>query len=325
MKTVWKYPAALALASITTPSFAGSGLVVQPVQIGRETIRYDQGVPTLDLRLARGAVQIQPRGFDHGSLAFNVAIYNDGPLPATVDVTNFSLAAGDQRLAVFTHDELVGKAKKRAFWTQMAIAAVSGLAAGIASTQTTTYRTKHVSRHGVSRDYVIAPSAAGQFQASLISAGGAASVYQVQQRLDRTRAQLGDEVVQMTTINPGESYAGYIVVDKIKAKALPQRVQLMVHWNNEAYNFAFQIAPDGTPAPAFTNLTPAEPPRAPRSLPAGMVVAAPVAPRPPVTRALATASGSAPYKPTLIASRARPAPASARSMVDPSLEISVSN
>lgn len=305
---------ALVSMSISTVASAGSGVVVQPIQIGQETVRFTQGVATLDLRQRQGAVQIQSAGLDHGGLAFNIAVYNDGVMPVNIDIGNFRAIVGTVQTPVLTKDQLVNKAEKRAFWTQMAVAAVGGLAAGIAASQTTHYRSTTVSRRGVSRTYFSAPSVAGQFQAASITAGTGASVYQIQERLDRTREALGNDIVQMTTVNPGDSYAGRIVLQKISDKSLPQHIQLTVVWNGETYPFAFQMAKDGTPAPAFTNLTPAEPAAAaPRPIPARYTP-------PPVPVRIAEAE---PYVPVMPMRRAAPSVPAVRPMVDPSLEIKV--
>src|SRR3546814_4601532 len=62
-------------------------------------------------------------------------------LPANIDITNFSVQAGEQSLAVFSRHDLEKKAKNRAMWTQIGIAALGGLAAAGAATQRDTYRT----------------------------------------------------------------------------------------------------------------------------------------------------------------------------------------
>ncbi len=80
----------------------------------------------------------------------------------------------------------------------------------------------------------------------------------MQNRLDRTIADLGDSAVQTSTIDPGQTYGGKIVLAKIKTGSLPQQVTLTVNWNGESYPFSFQLARAGTPAPVFTALTPPE-------------------------------------------------------------------
>src|SRR3546814_18150570 len=76
---------------------------------------------------------------DHGSLAFFVGVYNAGQLPANIDITNFSVQAGEQSLAVFSRHDLEKKAKHRAMWTQIGIAALGDLAAAGAASKRDTY------------------------------------------------------------------------------------------------------------------------------------------------------------------------------------------
>src|SRR3546814_9151992 len=84
--------------TVTGQAAAKEKFVVQPVQVGAETVRYEQGVATVELFNRQGSVQIQPLPVDHGSLAFYVSVYNAGQLPANIDITNFSVQAGEQSL-----------------------------------------------------------------------------------------------------------------------------------------------------------------------------------------------------------------------------------
>lgn len=241
---------------LSVPATASAGEpVVQPVQIGAETVRYDRAVPTLDLRQQRGAVQIRPLPMDHGSLAFSVAVFNGGEAPVNIDTSNFTVTSGTQTLGVFSVDQLIAKAKNRAMWSQIGVAALGGLAAAAAASQRDTYRSTLYTPRGVYRGYYSAPSAMGQLQATAIVAGTGVGLVAIQNQLDRTREALGNDVVQMSTVNPGASYAGKIVLHKIKRAKLPQRVTITVNWNEEQYAFAFQMAKAGTPAPVFTALT----------------------------------------------------------------------
>ena len=228
--------------------------LIQPVQVGSETVRYDQGVATVELFNRQGSVQIQPMPVDHGSLAFFVGVYNAGQLPANIDISNFSIQAGEQPLAIFSRHELEKKAKNRAMWTQIGIAALGGLAAAGAASQRDTYRSSFYTPRGSYHGYYSAPSAIGQIQAAAITAGTGYAIYNVQQRLDQTRRELADSVVQLSTIDPDRSYGGKIVLAKIKDKKLPKVVTINLDWNGERYPFSFRLVKPGTPAPVYTNL-----------------------------------------------------------------------
>lgn len=272
------YAAALALLGAPAPSFAGDKRIVHPVQVGSESVRFEQGVATVDLEKGRGAVQITPLPFDHGSLSFSVAVLNSGTEPANIDIFNFVSRAGAQELPVFSKDELESKAKNRAMWASIALAAVGGLGAAAAASQRDHYRSTLLTPRGTYRYSFSAPSTAGQIQAAALVAGTGYGIAQIQSRLDATRAALGANIVQLTTVDPGESYAGQIVLTKIKAKALPQRVDMVVRWNGEEFPFAFLVAKRGTAAPEWKPIavsSPAAPAEPASTLPP--VAAAPAA------------------------------------------------
>ncbi len=250
--------------------------LVQPVQVGAETLRYDRGVPTLDLQMQQGSVQIRPLPMDHGSLAFSIAVFNAGRSPANFGIENLVVQAGEQSLAVFSVDQLIGKAKSRALWKQIGIGVLGGLAAGAAASQRDTYYGSYHSRYGSFYSSYSAPSAIGQLQATAIAAGTGYSIAVIQSNLDKTREALGDTVIQTTTLDPGQSYAGKIVLQKVSSTKRPERVSIVVNWNGEQYPFAFQLAKPGTPAPAFTAIVPTVAPIVDRAAPAQ-----PAAPPPP--------------------------------------------
>jgi len=255
---ITKGVAALICFSMSTQALAGQA-VVHPVQIGKETARFDQGEVTLDLEGKNGVIQVSPLGWDHGGLVFSVAVYNDSDAPSNFDIDNVSVTAGSQSLTVFSREELEKKAKNRAMWTQIGLAALGGVAAAAAASQRDHYRATFVTPRGVYRSYFSAPSASGQVAAAASIGAAGVGIATVQRNLDETRAALRDEIIQRTTVDPHSFYAGRIVLDKIKSRNLPQDVRLTVRWNGEEYPFGFQVAKSGTQAPPFTALTTVKP------------------------------------------------------------------
>jgi len=185
-------------------------------------------------------------------------VFNGAGQPANLDLGNFSAQAGPQSLGVMTVNRLVKNAKNRAWWKQFGMAMVGGMAAGTAASQRDTYTGSVYTPYGSVHSIYSAPSAMGQVQAMAIAGGTAYGIVSIQNRLDQTVEALGNEVVQTSTIYPGQTYAGKIVLEKIRSTSLPQRVMLTVTWNGEQYPFAFQLAKDGTPAPVFTAITSAD-------------------------------------------------------------------
>lgn len=251
MKYLFRAIAPVVFCAISAQAFAAPKLLIQPVQMAEESIRYNHGVPTVDQASTGGSVQVRPAPVDHGSLAFNVAVFNDSRQSANLDVTNFTLTSEGVTVAALTVDALEKKAKSRAAWSQVGLALVGGIGAAAAASQRDTYRSSLYTRHGSYHSYYSAPSVAGQIQATAIAAGTGVGIAAIQSRLDQKLDELGNDVIQMTTVSPGESYAGLIVFEKVKLPALPARVTMTVNWNGIGYPFTFQIAKPGTPAPAF--------------------------------------------------------------------------
>jgi hypothetical protein len=248
------------LAAISSTAVAAPKMVVQPVQLAEESIRYNHGIPTIDQFSTGGSVQVRPAPLDHGSLAFNIAVYNTGTQSINIDVANFTLMAGEVTVTAQTADRLQQKAQSRAAWAQFAVAMAGGLSAVAAASQRDTYRSTFVTPRGTYRSYYSAPSAYGQLQATAAIAGAGLGVAAIQTQLDKTLDELGSQIVQITTVDPGESYAGTIVFEKVKITKLPQQVTMIVDWAGQKYPFTFQLAKPGTPAPAFkpTPIVPAD-------------------------------------------------------------------
>jgi hypothetical protein len=244
----------VAFATVSAPALADDKWVVQPIQTGTESARFVKGVPTVELEMKDGIARITPLPLDHGMLSFTVAVYNDGERPMNFGIENVAPASGGRPVRVLSKTQLVKKAQNRAFWSQFGLAMLGGVAAGAAASQRDYYTSTFVTPRGTYRSFFSAPSVAGQWQAAGLTAGTVGGIALIQLQLDRTIQALGDEIVQTTTVDPGESYAGRIVLDKFDPGKLPSQVVVQLNWNGEAYPFTFQIAKPGTAAPVFTTL-----------------------------------------------------------------------
>ena len=219
------------VSALAVPTFAAAETAVYPIQTGKETVRYLQGTPTLDLESDSGAVQITPLPLDHGGLSFRIAVYNKSLRAANFDANYVRVTAGAQTLAVFSKDQLVRKAKSRAMWSQIGIAVLAGAAAAAASQAyaTNTYQSyTSTPWGGVSHIAQWRDNSVGVVGAAAAAAAGTAGIVGIQNRLDYTVRNLGSEIVQTTTIDPDASYAGRIVIEKIKDATLPRDVLITV-------------------------------------------------------------------------------------------------
>lgn len=93
------------------------------------------------------------------------------------------------------------------------------------------------------------PEPRGQLQAQDISLNTAWSIAAIQDQLDHTIELINDHVVQRTTVDPGSTYGGLIIMDKLKQGDPPFELHFDVDWNGERYPFAYVMQKPGKPVP----------------------------------------------------------------------------
>jgi hypothetical protein len=242
---------ALALVTTACPAFSET-LSLYPVQTGAETVRYQTGIPTLNLETPTGAIEITPAAFDHGHVSFNVGVYNKGAQPSNFGIENISAKLQDHDIAILSSSELQKRAKSRAAWSQVGIALLAGAAAAAASTAHTTQTSYgrfstprgHYSWASSYRDNTI-----GVLGATAAVAGGAVGIVGIQKRLDFTLANLSDEIIQTTTVDPDSSYGGKFVIEKAANIKAPYDVRVVISWNGASYPFVFRATKEGQNVP----------------------------------------------------------------------------
>ena len=240
---------ACALLLLATPADAGKPFDIHGLIIGNEGARYVKGVATLDLQQQLGAIELRSLGFYNNRPMFAIALYNGGPEPVNIGLEDIHVAANGTPLRVFPVEELERQAKHKAWWSQFAIAMLGGVSAGLASSQRDTYHSTITSRYGTYTIHSSYPSLAGQLQADNISLNTAWSIAAIQDQLDHTIELINDHVVQRTTVDPGSTYGGLIITDKLKQGDPPFELHLDVDWNGERYPFAYVMQKPGRPVP----------------------------------------------------------------------------
>lgn len=243
---------ALALCALlvcATSAEAGKPFDVHGLIVGNEGARYVKGVPTLDLQQQRGAIQLRSMGFHNNRPMFAIAFYNGGQDPVNIALEDIHVSSDGAPLAVFSVEELERQAKHKAWWTKFGLAMVGGLGAAAASSQRDYSRGTITGPYGTYSIHTSYPSLAGQLQADRIQANTAFGMAAIQYQLDATLELLNNHVVQRTTIDPGSSYAGLIVLDKLKKGDPPFELRLNVDWNGERYPFAYVIQKPGRQVP----------------------------------------------------------------------------
>jgi hypothetical protein len=198
--------------SLPSTAIASERLVVQAVPLGAETVRYKQGVPTLDLWTEGGGVQITPMPMAEGRVNFAVAVFNNLNQPVNFGGSNITALNGANPVKILTLEDAIHRAEKKAFWTSFGIALLGGLAAGAAASQRNTYHSTAYTPYGTYHFRGSYPSLAGQVQANQIANDTAYTLAALQYRLDETRERLANNLVQLNTVDPGQMYGGRIIL-----------------------------------------------------------------------------------------------------------------
>ena len=251
--------ASVALVSTAQPVYAKKRVEIQAEQIGSESVRFYKGTPTVDLTLGRGAVQVTPHNIQDKRVAFVVTVYNDGTQPINFGIADVSASINSSSIAILSKDDLIRKAENKALWSQIGMALLGGVAAGLAASQTNTYSARTYTPYGTYSSYYSVPSLAGALQAQSITNSTAYGISAIQYKLDLARETLTNDVLQLTTVDPGKGFSGVVVLDKPKKTQLPLNIKLNVSLNGQTYPFAFRVVEQGTPLPVWTQITPLEP------------------------------------------------------------------
>jgi len=231
-----KKVAAIAALSVFAAGCAAQNYVASPLAQGDDQIRYTQGIPTTLADKQNGSIQLTSVGFNDGRLIFGAAAFNKGAKPANFGLENVTVSSSGQVLRVYSRDELAHEAKVKAAWAAVATA-LAGAAAAYGASQAAYQHTNGTiitPRGGLisyqQTTYDPAVAAAGA------AAAGAATAYginSIKNSLDQTIANLNGTVLQINTVNPGQSIGGEIVVDLPKSKTYPQPLEVSIRWNGE--------------------------------------------------------------------------------------------
>lgn len=216
---------AVALAT-SSPALAGN-YASRPLPSAADAVTYNKGTPVMTRETATATITVLPTEAYFGRPSFLVEVTNHGTAPINFGVENIAASVAGEKKPTVVYDRktMEAQAQNRAGWATV-LATLAAASAGTSYYSSTThtpygsYRT-----HGSYRNAYASQAAADRYT-SAISAG-----------LEARLADARENAIQTTTIQPGESYGGRIVISKPKAK-LPGALTLTVM--GEA--FAFTIA-----------------------------------------------------------------------------------
>lgn len=144
-----KYLSAFASILIAGPTVAAPHIDIHGLVEGSAGARFLKGIPTLDLPLQNGAVQVRPLGFDHNDTVFAVAVYNAGAEPANIALEDMHATVNGAPIRIWTGQDLMRQAKNRAMWAELGIALGSAAGSAAAASQRYTYHGSFATSRGI--------------------------------------------------------------------------------------------------------------------------------------------------------------------------------
>jgi hypothetical protein len=240
------------LCAISTPLVATPPLVLYPERIGAETARFYRGSAAVMLKTPAVTVEIRPMPVEKGRVTLAIAVFNQSRQPGNFGVENVTATVNGMPTAIPSAAQLADDAQRKARNAKIGAALFAGAIAGVASTahnEGTYYRHVGGPHGGYTRAIHWEDNTPGVIGATAAVAGGALVIHGIDKKLDYTLDQLGSQILQTTTIDPGSSFGGMVVIPTEKRPAYPAEVRLQVSFNGHVYPFAFRLTPSGMNVP----------------------------------------------------------------------------
>ena len=254
-----KLVAAASALAVTGTAIAATPLALYPVKIGAETARYDRGRVTVNLELPEGAVEVRPLSIEKGQITLGIAVFNKSRSPGNFGIENVDVSINGVPAYLPTHDQLMAQARDQARDRKIAAALITGVVAGAASTMSNSYsyHQRVYTPHGAyGRTIRWEDDTPGIIGATAAVAAGAIVIHGIDRKLDYTLDRIDGSVLQATTVDPGNSFGGAVVVPFDKKMPLPAEIRMQIEWNGTRYPLAFRLSPQGIAVPRPFPATP---------------------------------------------------------------------
>lgn len=233
------------LLCATTLGGCATSYTVQPLADQSETIRYNRGEATTYFDSKEVAVQVTSTGFNtQGQITFGVAVVNKSDHAINFGYDNIRLAdQAGKPIAIYDRATLERQVRNRAMIAAAVVGVAGGLAAASAANSgySTSSGTLYTPRGAYSYQSQTYEPALAYATTAAVTAATGAGIVSIQQQLGQTIATLNGRILATTTIDPGQSYGGVIVGDRLKG-AYPQVVSLKVAEGGAEHEFRFNIA-----------------------------------------------------------------------------------
>jgi hypothetical protein len=231
---------ATALGACTTTDYS-----VTPTTDAGGIVSYERGIATVASEQEHTAVKVTPLGFTpRGRIRLGIAALNKGAAPLNLGYENVDVVdVSGIALHKLDKAELVRIAKRQAEWAEVAVA-LAGAAAAYGNSQSA-YSTTYGNVGGTTfsaRTYN--PGLANALNDQNAEQTGR-SLRDIDAGLGQVIANLNGSILETTTIAPGQSFGGEIIVDPPKAlhgAKVAQPISVRVTLGGEVHAFKFLIA-----------------------------------------------------------------------------------
>jgi hypothetical protein len=226
-----------AIAALAALALAGCATSYSLQPTASDDVRYKDGVPFLRSAMTETKVAVAPgRRVFNGRMSMVVGAWNNSSSPLNFGPENIRVSTSNgTQLRVYSIDDLEREADRRAGW-QTAIAAVGAVSGTISASQPTT---AYVGGTPVTV-YDPAASEAAQSEVNERSAQELASI---EAQKDRAIGQYENSILRTTTVDPGSSITGSIVIDKPTfSSGEQQTIHVTVDFGPDHHAFELNVA-----------------------------------------------------------------------------------
>lgn len=219
-----------------------------PVASGSQDLTYDQGIAVIVSKKENWVVGVAPTSTAfEGRVVLRVVAFNDSEANGNFGIENVRVFTSSGKIVrVFTYDQLVKEAKNKAAWQAFAVAMAASANAYAASQPATinSYGTAYGANGTLnySSTSTIYNPANTALTNSINQSQTRSNINQITESLDATLSGLGSSILRTTTIEPGNSFGGNVVMDRpVFAADEDRTLRVIVSFDGEEHEFKFSI------------------------------------------------------------------------------------
>jgi len=252
------------LAVLTFMAITGCASTYQLTAVPNadQNLEYYKGIPSLSSFAENSAVSISPGSTSFEERAgFFVTVFNDSPESQVIDTTNIEVVANEGRLKVFSAAELEKEARSAAAWQAFAVAmsSASNSYANSQAAYSSSYTTANTNSYGnvytpngtaTYNSYGYGTATTSTYNPAVTQALEAenrartnSQMADIKSQLGQSLANVSNNILQATSVHPGQSFSSKFVVAPIKLIKGQSMVTIVVDFAGDVHTFQFDATP----------------------------------------------------------------------------------